>query len=83
MAPSTSSKLEKVAVRISPCCDLAGSEFVPVPPLIVSLPVAASSTLAMVRPVEVKMEEPPAVSVVVAVTRTFWPTRDWADASRS
>ena len=35
----------------------------------------------MVWAAEVKVVEPPAASVVVAMTRTSWPARDWADVS--
>jgi hypothetical protein len=61
----------------SSCCQVTGQ----VLPLIVSLPVAASSTLVIVFTAEVKVVMPPKASVVVAVTRTFWPTRDCVDVS--
>ena len=66
-----------MALRMSPCCALVCPE--PAPPVIVSLPVAASSTLTMVCAAEVKLVHPPAASVLVAVTRMSRPTRDWAE----
>ncbi|WP_255446250.1 hypothetical protein [Synechococcus sp. RS9902] len=50
-------------------------------PEVLPVIVAASSTLVMVRAAELKEVDPPAASVVVAVTRTAWPTRDWAEVS--
>ena len=41
----------------------------------------AVSSATMVCAAEVKVVEPPAASVVVAMTRTSWPTRDWAEVS--
>ena len=64
-------ELEKRLAMVSPVGSLLSSEIAASD----TLPVEGSSTLVIVSAAEMKLVEPPRASMVVAVTRTTWPTR--------